>query len=188
MASIGSQVDSLFGIHRFELSEVRNLLLPEVEQILKECCCQASCIILDRFKGGLELRINLAEGWGIFGSRVVASGARPPVDSNLTERLLELPGVNRVVYWDSAGRYIQEDRSAYQSEGLTDYSIPLMISTVVRKSSEANQEQFREEFSLLRKALQEAGAPDGEDLGVSMRRLSQAQIKQFYEMFRKMPS
>ena len=187
MNSIQSQLSDMFGTKVFCFEDVRNQLAPEAERVIKECQVGSAKVAVSAARGGVELRVNLAEGWGIYQGRVTAAGARPAVDPRLVERLLDLPQVWRVVLWDTTGRYISEDRKPHQ-EDYSSASIPLMISTVVRKySNESNREQFSEEFKHLEDSLTEAGSPDEEDLGRGMGRLTQEQINHFYGVFHRMP-
>jgi hypothetical protein len=189
MKSLQYQLSEMFGKAEETLGDSSVRLVPEAHRILGECGIQADCVVVSPYQGGLELRINLAEGWGIVHNGIVASGSRPVVNSKLTERLLGLSGVRRVVYWDTTGRYIAEDHKTQREDCSTSAaSIPLMISTVVRKyANEANRQQFSEAFKQLEDSLDAAGSPEWEDLCRGMGRLTQEQINKFYGLFKAMP-
>lgn len=179
MESMRSQAGRIFGAKASDMGDYRREMLPQVEQVLKENGVSAAAISMTGYRGGVDLGINLPSGWAVLpGKGIVGCGARPAVGSGIVESLLQLPEVKRVTFWDAAGRCFMESYGT---------SIPVMISTIVRKySNPDNRGSFEEEFKQLDDALTEAHRPEGEDLGKSLGRLSQQEIYQFYGMFRKM--
>ncbi len=185
MLPLHTQTSKLFGCTSTSLEEVREGLLPEINRVLKECRIEPACVNVGRYGGGVEVGINLSPGWGISGSSIVASGARPVVDNRIAERLMELPHVRKVVFWDATGRFIEEEK---KQEDYSQASIPAKMSVVVKKyNSPGNRDNFSEEFNSLDASLKEAGAPDDEDLGTSLRRLTQEDLDRFYKAFIRMP-